>query len=79
MRKLRRATVTGNFPRGVNPRTVVAAYLPRNYFVEYVRYDGDVSHVVVAGRDVAGWTLDTYVLPRLASGLYWGVELEGAA
>jgi hypothetical protein len=31
--------------------------------------------VIVGGYDVAGWTLDGYVLPRLASGLYFGCEL----
>jgi hypothetical protein len=42
----------------------VAAYLPDDY-----RVIGSVdSRTVIAGRDVAGWTLDAYVIPRLASG-----------
>lgn len=51
----------------------VRRYLPGNY--EAVELDG---RFVVFGRDVAGWTLDEYVLPRLQSGLYFGVEIEGA-
>jgi hypothetical protein len=52
----------------------VAAYLPSNYRVV------DVDHVegttVIAGDDVAGWTLEGYVLPRLASGLYFGEPMD---
>jgi len=32
--------------------------------------------VVIGGHDVAGWTLDDYVLPRLASGLIFGEEIK---
>lgn len=54
----------------------VAAYLPDNYAV----IDAYVSPLfgpvtVIAGNDVAGWTLDDYVLPRLASGLIIGTEI----
>ena len=31
---------------------------------------------IIAGEDRAGWTLDDYVLPRLASGGYIGVEID---
>jgi hypothetical protein len=31
--------------------------------------------VIIAGTDYAGWTLDGYVLPRLASGLMFGEEV----
>jgi hypothetical protein len=48
-----------------------AAYLPGNYSVVGT-YD---VNVVIAGEDVAGWTLDDYVIPRLASGLYFATEL----
>jgi hypothetical protein len=56
----------------------VAAYLPDNYRVTGTRPDPRVGWVVVIieGEDVAGWTLDDYVLPRLASGLYFGREVE---
>jgi hypothetical protein len=30
---------------------------------------------LIAGRDVAGWTLDDYVIPRLASGMYYAEEV----
>ena len=31
---------------------------------------------MIGGRDVAGWTLDAYVIPRLASGLYFATEID---
>ena len=42
----------------------VEAYLPRNYIVFRRR-----GKLIISGRDNAGWTLDGYVIPRLASGL----------
>lgn len=53
------ATVTGA------TEAVVSAYLPDNYTVVGTGSDGAV---VIGGRDVAGWTLQDYVIPRLASG-----------
>jgi hypothetical protein len=55
----------------------VAEYLPDNYRVlGGVRYgSNNVIAVLVGGVDRAGWTLDEYVLPRLASGLLWGEEV----
>jgi len=50
----------------------VAAYLPSNYTVAY----SDQKQTVIEGRDNAGWTLDGYVLPRLASGMYVGQEID---
>jgi hypothetical protein len=55
------------------PHKTVAAYLPDNYKV--VDHDADDS-TIIEGDDVAGWTLDDYVLPRLASGLYFGEEIH---
>lgn len=52
----------------------VAAYLPSNYRV-IAKVDDEV---VIAGEDQAGWTLDEYVLPRLASGLHFGHEIDHA-
>jgi hypothetical protein len=46
------------------PPERVEPYLPMNYSVG----------CVIAGYDHAGWTLDDYVLPRLASGLIMGEE-----
>lgn len=55
--------------RGATAKTV-ASYLPRNYRVDGVRWDQDAfMTVLISGVDVAGWTLDDYVIPRLGSGL----------
>lgn len=53
----------------------VDPYLPHNY-----RVVGPVSVavVIIAGNDDAGWTLDDYVIPRLASGLIFAKELVPA-
>ena len=51
----------------------VAAYLPSNYQV--AGWDDNVEGVVIVGSDSAGWTLDDYVLPRLASGCMFGKEV----
>lgn len=55
---------------------VVAKYLPRGYRVDGQRESHDDGHPVVfiSGVDDAGWTLDGYVLPRLASGMIWAHE-----
>jgi hypothetical protein len=55
----------------------VAAYLPGNYRVvgrTAIRASDEVQ-ILIAGRDVAGWTLDDYVIPRLASGLIFAEEI----
>ena len=51
--------------------STVVAYLPGNYRVT----DIDDEYIYIAGEDRAGWTLDDYVIPRLASGLYHAEEL----
>lgn len=51
--------------------TVVEKYLPSNYEVART-IDGQV---VIYGQDAAGWTLDGYVIPRLASGGYYAKEV----
>ena len=61
--------------------TAIAAYLPRNYaVVDTVRDPTDQTSTrwgtLIEGTDNAGWTLDGYVLPRLASGLYFGKEIS---
>jgi hypothetical protein len=65
--------------RNVATQRQLEAYLPSNYRVT-AEVD-DLSwpdHLVfeIEGRDVAGWTLDDYVIPRLASGLIWAEELK---
>jgi hypothetical protein len=55
------------------PAAQVAPYLPANYRVA----EEDVSTLscIVAGHDNAGWTLEAYVIPRLASGLIHAEEI----
>jgi hypothetical protein len=50
----------------------IARYLPDNYQI-LGSVDGQT---VIGGRDAAGWTLDAYVIPRLASGLYFAAEID---
>jgi hypothetical protein len=64
---MRYASVTG-----ARSSDEVAAYMPGNYEVYGHRFpDGGTGRLVVLirGEDNAGWTLDDYVIPRLASGL----------
>lgn len=53
--------------------STVARYLPDNYALISSSPRGHV----IAGQDDAGWTLDGYVIPRLASGLHWAREIKG--
>jgi hypothetical protein len=49
----------------------IARFLPSNY-----RVLGIIGgRTIIVGEDSAGWTLDDYVLPRLASGLLFGKEM----
>ena len=81
MGRKRYATVRGNpWSKNDTLADAVGRYLPENYKVTGTLTVDDgvnVGAVRVAGSDVAGWTLDGYVLPRLASGMYYGVEVEG--
>lgn len=56
----------------VSQDSAIPRYLPENYSVQgYVRNPAGFSegtYVLVSGVDVAGWTLDGYVIPRLRSG-----------
>lgn len=49
----------------------VKRFLPSNYDARIVN-DG----ILIVGNDNAGWTLDGYVIPRLASGLIFAVETQ---
>jgi hypothetical protein len=51
---------------------IIADYLPQGYKLEETR-----EGLVIAGHDFLGWTLDGYVLPRLASGLWAAEEIDG--
>lgn len=63
-------------------RRQVERYLPDNYEViheeaGWQQVNGKPVPVqVIAGRDVAGWTLDGYVIPRFASGLIGCEEID---
>lgn len=49
----------------------VQNYLPSNYKATHSIGD----EVFIEGEDSCGWTLDGYVLPRLASGMMGGEEI----
>ena len=60
----------------------VQYYLPQGYTakIEYLpgNQAGKTSNamrIVIRGYDIAGWTLDDYVIPRLASGLIVATEV----
>jgi hypothetical protein len=67
---VRRARVAKG--RKAFPKNEVMAYLPSNYQVT----GEDDEYVYFEGRDNAGWTLDGYVIPRLASGLIFAEEVQ---
>lgn len=50
----------------------IRAYMPGNYAADW---DVD-GNILIHGEDVAGWTLDDYVIPRLASGLHFAREID---
>ena len=71
MSKVRQATVRADSVGwGSDPLKTVDAYLPANY---QAVQDGDV--IIITGTDNAGWMLDDYVIPRLASGMIFATEV----
>jgi hypothetical protein len=55
----------------------VAAYLPSNFIVrELLGSTPQRRRYAIEGVDQAGWTLDGYVIPRLASGLIFAREID---
>lgn len=50
----------------------VAKYLPARYRVTSSTDD----KTYIEGEDFCGWTLDSYVIPRLASGMYHCEEIK---
>ena len=56
---------------GDEPAEKIASYLPANF-----RAFQRKGHVEIVGYDKAGWTLDDYVIPRLASGLIVATEVK---
>ena len=57
---------------------IVNRYMPRNYEAIAVTQEDGSHAVLIAGEDVAGWGLDTYVRPRLSSGNYGSREVTSA-
>jgi hypothetical protein len=56
------------------PLEAIRRYLPSNY-----QADGPANGtVLIHGHDNAGWTLDEYVIPRLASGMHYAQEIGKA-
>lgn len=51
---------------------IAGNYLPGNYSV----IGEDEQYVYIRGADNAGWSLDDYVIPRLASGLIFCEEIH---
>jgi hypothetical protein len=64
---MRRAIVTGGLSVNLD---LVKRYLPSNY-----QATEGPDGIVIEGSDNAGWTLDGYVIPRLASGLIAAEEV----
>lgn len=56
--------------RGASAKTV-ARFLPSNYEVVAEHPSGVIT---IEGQDSAGWAMDDYVLPRLASGGIYPVQ-----
>jgi len=55
----------------------VQQYLPRGYKarIEYIDKQLSELRIVIRGYDIAGWTLDGYVIPRLGSGMIVAMEV----
>lgn len=69
--------------RGARTVKEALAYLPMRYaLMESFEVEGGTATgrkelwVVIGGVDDAGWTLEGYVIPRLASGLMFAEELK---
>ena len=54
----------------------VRAYLPSGYDAIEIVSPEAYDTILIVGYDAAGWTLDGYVLPRLASGLIFATEVK---
>lgn len=52
---------------------VIRKYMPSNYDAEQLF---DTEWVMIHGFDVAGWTMEDYVVPRLGSGNYYVRVIE---
>ena len=50
----------------------IAGYLPSRYKV----IERTAEYSIIEGEDFRGWTLDDYIIPRLASGMLHCEEIE---
>jgi hypothetical protein len=57
--------------KGENDAEKIGRFMPGNYQAKKV---GEL-HTLIYGQDSCGWTLEDYVIPRLASGLYFAEVL----
>lgn len=53
----------------------IERFMPANYAASLSGDGYGGWRVVIKGEDHAGWTLDDYAIPRLASGLIWAHEV----
>ena len=56
----------------------IRRYLPSNYSASYLIPEDinmDENFILIYGFNVAGWTMEDYVIPRLNSGGYYPKEL----
>ena len=79
VQRKRRAIVTSPSAGQHHPLAIldtVRNYLPSNFTA--CESNGTIhgSVILIEGYDRAGWTLDAYVIPRLASGLIVAKEVE---
>lgn len=63
--------------RDMQQHNDVLALLPQNYQCDLALYnDSGRIDMLISGEDVAGWTLEGYVIPRCASALYYVNEVH---
>jgi hypothetical protein len=66
-----RTAVIQRSDAGYPSAETVERYMPSGYQVSGV----SDTEVVISGKDYAGWTMDSYVIPRLASGMIFAREV----
>lgn len=71
----RKAIVRGKAWSDTPLKTSVETYLPRGFKVTEIGTDEQGDYVIIEGVEHAGWTLDNYVIPRLATGLLYATRV----
>jgi hypothetical protein len=72
----KRSAIVSRFDEDGAALRTVQNYLPANFEARYFEDATLGTVVLIEGYDRAGWTLDTYVIPRLASGLIVAKEVK---